>query len=69
MYKKYVKDGYIIGLGAGEEISREEYGRILAAINSRPAAPDGCYYALKENLEWELKDIPESLSADEEVMD
>lgn len=69
MYKKYVKGGYIIGIGAGEEISKEEYDTILAAINNRPAAPDGCYYALKENLEWELKDIPESLSADEEVMD
>lgn len=66
MYKKYVSNGYIIGLGAGEEISREEYGRILAAINSRPAAPDGCYYALKENLEWELTELPEIQNTDEE---
>ncbi len=69
MYKKYVKDGYIIGLGAGEEISQQEYEDILKVINNRPQAPDGCYYALKENLEWELKEIPESLSIDEEVMD
>ena len=66
MYKKYVSNGYIIGLGAGEEISREEYGRILAAINSRPAAPDGCYYALKENLEWQLTELPEIQNTDEE---
>ena len=66
MYKKYVSNGYIIGLGAGEEISREEYDRILAAINSRPAAPDGCYYALKENLEWQLTELPEIQNTDEE---
>ena len=66
MYKKYVSNGYVIGLGAGEEISREEYGRILAAINSRPAAPDGCYYALKENLEWQLTELPEIQNTDEE---
>ena len=66
MYKKYVSNGYVIGLGAGEEISREEYDRILAAINSRPAAPDGCYYALKENLEWQLTELPEIQNTDEE---
>lgn len=66
MYKKYVKNGYIIGLGAGKEISREEYERILAVIENRPEAPDGYSYALKENLEWELTELPEIQNTDEE---
>lgn len=66
MYKKYVSNGYIIGLGAGKEISREEYDRILAAIQNRPEAPNGYSYALKENLEWELTELPVIQNTDEE---
>lgn len=66
MYKKYVRNGYIIGLGAGEEISREEYDHILTVIQSRPEAPNGYSYALKENLEWKLTELPVIQNTDEE---
>lgn len=71
MYK-YINDGYIIGVGtgagAGEPITEEEYNNILELINSKPTAPQGHYYALKENLEWELKESP-PIAENEEVED
>lgn len=58
MFKKYEKDGYIICLGTGKEISEEEYNTILQKINNRPQAPESYTYCLTSALEWELKKIP-----------
>lgn len=51
--KKYIIDGYIVGVSA-DDTSSEEYKRMMAAINEKPIAPEGYTYKLKENLEWEL---------------
>ena len=59
MYKMFIKDNYIICLGTGEEISKEEYKKILEKINNRPTAPDGFTYRLTAALEWEIVELPQ----------
>lgn len=70
-YFKTISDGYIMsvmtGLG-GEEITAEEYHTIMEVIKNAPTAPDGYGYRLKEDLTWELWELPvveEELTADE----
>ena len=58
MYKKYEKDGYILCLGIGDEITEDEYNEILDKINNRPTAPEGFTYRLTASLEWELHKLP-----------
>lgn len=58
MYKKYEKDGYILCLGIGDEITEDEYNTILDKINNRPTAPEGFTYRLTAALEWELVELP-----------
>ena len=58
MYKKYEKDGYILCLGIGDEITEDEYNEILDKINNRPTAPEGFTYRLTTALEWELVELP-----------
>lgn len=57
-YKKVVYDGYILGVGetAGEgNIDEAEYNRLSEVISAMPTAPDGYYYALRnQDEEWEL---------------
>lgn len=58
---KIIIDGYIHAIGEGETddpISAEEYNEIMAAIRSRPTPPDGCDYRLREDLTWELYELP-----------
>lgn len=61
MYK-YINDGYIIGVGSGagsgNEITEDEYDKILDKINNRPTAPEGFTYRLTTALEWELAELP-----------
>lgn len=57
MFRKYEKNGYIICLGTGKEISEEEYNTILQKIINRPQAPESYTYCLTSTLEWELKKI------------
>lgn len=57
------EDGYIHGLvkGVSQENSnctKAEYDQIMAVFKNSPTAPDGFYYRLKENLEWELCEMP-----------
>ncbi len=53
--RKIVADGYILGIGdKGDEITEKEYTAILEVINTKPVAPSGYTYKLKETLEWEL---------------
>lgn len=58
MYKKYEQDGYILCLGVGEEITEDEYNKILDKINNRPTAPEGFTYRLTTALEWERCELP-----------
>ena len=58
------EDGYIHGLvkGVSQENSNcteAEYDQIMAVFKNSPTAPDGFYYRLKENLEWELCEMPQ----------
>lgn len=60
-YKKITSNGYILGVAqaeSGGNISKETYDEITAIIHNMPTAPDGFYYRLKENLEWELCEMP-----------
>lgn len=68
MYK-YINDKFIIGVGTGsggEEITEEEYNKILAIIENRPQAPEGHTYRLTTSLEWELCELQPIESIDDE---
>lgn len=62
MFGKFEDNGYIIGLsvgaGSGEEISEDEYNKILDRINNRPTAPEGFTYRLTTAMKWELCELP-----------
>ena len=62
-YRINKENGYIHGVVKGvnaenSNISESEYNEIKAIIENAPTAPDGFYYRLKENLEWELCEMP-----------
>lgn len=60
-YYKLIENGYIIGIGkgaGGEAISVEEYSEILSVIRSKPEAEAGYDYWLKEDLTWEMVEVP-----------
>lgn len=69
MYKKYEKDGYILCLGIGDEITEDEYNEILDKIINRPTAPEGFTYRLTTALEWELCELPQIVENNEEFED
>lgn len=53
------EDGYIHSVVRGvseanSNCTKEEYDKVKAILENAPTAPDGYYYRLKENLEWEL---------------
>lgn len=59
-FYKTTENGYIylIGVGnGGTEITEEEYGTILEAINNKPQATDTKDYLLKEDLTWEEYEV------------
>ena len=61
--KILIKDGYIIGftesdIGKGEKVSDEFAEELRSKMESIPAAPEGFYYRLKTNLEWEMHELP-----------
>lgn len=62
MYGKYINDSYIVGVGTGagigEEITEDEYNKILDRINNRPTAPEGFTYRLTTALDWKLCELP-----------
>ena len=43
----------------GNEITEEEYNKILQIILSKPIAPEGFDYILTNELIWELCEIPD----------
>lgn len=61
-YYKHIEEGYIVCIGTGtgsEEITVSEYNTIRNIISNRPTdAPEGFGYRLKENLTWELYELP-----------
>ena len=53
-----------------DAITKEEYDRIKAIIENRPAAPEGFAYRLTADLEWELYELPVNEEiTDEEALD
>lgn len=70
MYQKNVENGYIISIVTpcdNGNITADEYNAILAAIHSRPAAPAGHGYRLREDLTWELYELPAVEPEDEDA--
>ena len=59
---KLVIDGYILFFGTGymgTEITDAEYEQIASCIHSKPEAPDGYGYRLRDDgLTWELYELP-----------
>lgn len=56
-----ISGGYIAAAQAipgAEEITAEEYHRMMGILRSKPVAPDGYGYRLTESLEWELYELP-----------
>lgn len=52
-------DGYIVAFGKAEtEEATEEYNRLTEVMKSKPIAESGFDYRLKEDLTWELYELP-----------
>ena len=63
MYQQNTKDGYIVSIVKGVtngNLTEEEYNGIIEVIRNKPIADKGFDYKLKENLTWELYDLPKS---------
>ena len=63
-YRINKENGYIHGVvkGVSESNSNctvEEYRKVKAILEKAPVAPEGFYYCLKENLEWDLCEMPQ----------
>lgn len=71
-YYKYIEDGYIVSVqtlnNASSEgnITEEEYNEILGIIRNAPSAPEGYVYRLREDLAWELCELPPAPEPEEE---
>lgn len=64
MYAINYDGGYIVGVVAGVSASNSncteaEYRETKAMLLNPPDAPDGYYYRLREDLEWEKCAMPE----------
>lgn len=72
-YYKIIIDGYLIAIGTGNggiEITEDEYNSLLTHIHNCPTAEEGYGYHLKEDLTWELYELPivpedDEISSDE----
>lgn len=61
MFYKTITGGCVNNISknsGGTEITETEYNAILDAIYNRPTAPDGYGYRLREDLTWELYELP-----------
>lgn len=60
------KDGYILSVGListydpddNGYISEERYLELVEVFRSKPKAPNGFDYRLKEDLTWEMYELP-----------
>ena len=69
-YYKIIEDGYLIMVGIGEggiEITKEEYDEIIRIIQTKPQADVWYDYLLKEDLTWELVEVPVIDPTDDEI--
>ena len=60
-YFKQIENGYLVAIGTGyggTELTEEEYADLLAHIKARPTPESGYDYRLKEDLTWELYELP-----------
>ena len=62
-YTRKTENGYIISLStddapSGGNITKDEYNGLMELYRSKPKAPAGYDYRLKETLEWELYEVP-----------
>ena len=71
-YYKIITDGYLVAVGSGSggaEIAEAEYNNLLEIIHNKPIAESGYDYRLREDLEWELYELPIIPTEDEEISD
>jgi hypothetical protein len=67
---KIIENGYITAIGKGYdgiEITEAEYNELLELIRNKPTAEVGFDYRLKEDLTWELVEVPEVEPTDDEI--
>lgn len=72
MLYKTIIGGYVNNISknsGGTEITETEYNAILDAIHNRPTAPDGYGYRMREDLTWELYELPVVEETEEELTD
>lgn len=66
-----IYDGYIVGISNnfGVKITDSVYQGIMQAVKNRPVAADGYIYRLREDLTWELSELPPvtDISDDDEL--
>lgn len=67
-FYKMSNDGYINAVGKGRggiEIAEAEYNGILSLVQNAPEAPEGFAYRLREDLTWEIYEVPVKPESDE----
>ena len=60
-YYKITESGYVVEVGIGfdgVEISKTEYDKLFSAIIAPPQAKEGYGYRLREDLTWEMYELP-----------
>lgn len=61
MYQKITENGYIVSIASGVtngNITESEYNTIRQKLKVHLEAPIGKEYRLREDLTWELVDLP-----------
>lgn len=70
MYQKNTENGYIVSIVKGVSvgnITEAEYQAIKDIIRNKPTVEQGFDYRLREDLTWELYQLPEPGREDEET--
>lgn len=69
MLNIFTNNGYIVSIVKDPHgnVTDEEYQRIEAALRDRPTAPEGYDYRLTTSLEWELYQLPEPATDEEDA--
>lgn len=68
MFFKKIENGYLTMFGEGKggtEISEAEYISLKNVMANRPTAEPGYDYRLKEDLTWELYELPPEEDSEE----
>ena len=69
-YYKQLSDNYILAIGTGyggEEISEQDYNKIMSVIQSCPNE-NGKGYCLRTDLTWEEYDLPPVVLSDDDEL-